>query len=178
MESLPEIRSPPAARAARQPDPCHGTALASRRTHRQSRDRAGCSDALHRVASAGSVARLSRNRQPRVRPRRQPEAATEATTIHIRRGRRSRAPLLRFVLLQPDRQSPGGTPQVPYERAPPSERRRDRFLPFPRLTNPTPDRNSFRSEEHTSELQSRLHLVCRLLLEKKNNNTSLDLHFS
>src|SRR5687768_18092231 len=30
-------------------------------------------------------------------------------------------------------------------------------------------RNSSRSEEHTSELQSRLHLVCRLLLEKKKN---------
>src|SRR5690554_7129465 len=28
-----------------------------------------------------------------------------------------------------------------------------------------------RSEEHTSELQSRPHLVCRLLLEKKNNTT-------
>src|SRR2546429_5676095 len=28
-----------------------------------------------------------------------------------------------------------------------------------------------RSEEHTSELQSRLHLVCRLLLEKKKTNT-------
>src|SRR2546429_1672064 len=28
---------------------------------------------------------------------------------------------------------------------------------------------SLRSEEHTSELQSRLHLVCRLLLEKKKN---------
>src|SRR2546429_5207283 len=28
---------------------------------------------------------------------------------------------------------------------------------------------SVRSEEHTSELQSRLHLVCRLLLEKKKN---------
>src|SRR5256884_3712502 len=27
-----------------------------------------------------------------------------------------------------------------------------------------------RSEEHTSELQSRLHLVCRLLLEKKNKH--------
>src|SRR2546429_5756331 len=27
-----------------------------------------------------------------------------------------------------------------------------------------------RSEEHTSELQSRLHLVCRLLLEKKKRN--------
>src|SRR5690625_6107892 len=29
------------------------------------------------------------------------------------------------------------------------------------------DRNPSRSEEHTSELQSRGHLVCRLLLEKK-----------
>src|SRR5690606_41898541 len=29
----------------------------------------------------------------------------------------------------------------------------------------------YRSEEHTSELQSRENLVCRLLLEKKNNKT-------
>src|SRR2546429_4667861 len=33
---------------------------------------------------------------------------------------------------------------------------------------PVPKRK-YRSEEHTSELQSRLHLVCRLLLEKKKN---------
>src|SRR5690606_41975540 len=31
-----------------------------------------------------------------------------------------------------------------------------------------------RSEEHTSELQSRENLVCRLLLEKKKNNNTLD----
>src|SRR5690348_18215660 len=31
-----------------------------------------------------------------------------------------------------------------------------------------------RSEEHTSELQSPVHLVCRLLLEKKNNKISND----
>src|SRR2546422_3361831 len=31
--------------------------------------------------------------------------------------------------------------------------------------------NIERSEEHTSELQSRLHLVCRLLLEKKKKRT-------
>src|SRR3712207_8964882 len=31
---------------------------------------------------------------------------------------------------------------------------------------------SRRSEEHTSELQSRQYLVCRLLLEKKNDHTS------
>src|SRR5690625_6921627 len=30
--------------------------------------------------------------------------------------------------------------------------------------------NNMRSEEHTSELQSRGHLVCRLLLDKKNSN--------
>src|SRR5690625_6824446 len=33
-----------------------------------------------------------------------------------------------------------------------------------------------RSEEHTSELQSRGHLVCRLLLEKKNNTDGLNSH--
>src|SRR2546422_10936725 len=33
-----------------------------------------------------------------------------------------------------------------------------------------------RSEEHTSELQSRLHLVCRLLLEKKKEQQSHKLH--
>src|SRR2546422_2539944 len=34
---------------------------------------------------------------------------------------------------------------------------------------PGTKRPAWRSEEHTSELQSRLHLVCRLLLEKKKN---------
>src|SRR2546429_871923 len=38
-----------------------------------------------------------------------------------------------------------------------------------RLTRWTLDR---RSEEHTSELQSRLHLVCRLLLEKKKHKNT------
>src|SRR2546422_8205436 len=36
-----------------------------------------------------------------------------------------------------------------------------------RLRTHEVDENLVRSEEHTSELQSRLHLVCRLLLEKK-----------
>src|SRR2546429_5413368 len=36
-----------------------------------------------------------------------------------------------------------------------------------------PDINMERSEEHTSELQSRLHLVCRLLLEKKKRNNKI-----
>src|SRR3989441_3934071 len=34
-------------------------------------------------------------------------------------------------------------------------------------------RGAVRSEEHTSELQSLAYLVCRLLLEKKKNNTIL-----
>src|SRR3989449_8193682 len=40
---------------------------------------------------------------------------------------------------------------------------------FARRPNPPPRR----SEEHTSELQSRLHLVCRLLLEKKKKKPTL-----
>src|SRR2546429_4954012 len=37
-----------------------------------------------------------------------------------------------------------------------------------------PPRGRSRSEEHTSELQSRLHLVCRLLLEKKKRTSPGD----
>src|SRR3712207_7872136 len=36
-------------------------------------------------------------------------------------------------------------------------------------------RNQSRSEEHTSELQSRQYLVCRLLLEKKKTTTVISL---
>src|SRR2546422_6320061 len=36
----------------------------------------------------------------------------------------------------------------------------------------------YRSEEHTSELQSRLHLVCRLLLEKKKQEKTANIHAS
>src|SRR2546422_6967893 len=43
-----------------------------------------------------------------------------------------------------------------------------RGLVAPRLQR---TRTAVRSEEHTSELQSRLHLVCRLLLEKKKKHT-------
>src|SRR5690606_41369840 len=35
-------------------------------------------------------------------------------------------------------------------------------------------RKNLRSEEHTSELQSRENLVCRLLLEKKNKSTQIN----
>src|SRR5258707_1509184 len=40
-----------------------------------------------------------------------------------------------------------------------------------KVANSTLKSSPYRSEEHTSELQSRQYLVCRLLLEKKKNNT-------
>src|SRR3712207_7730469 len=59
----------------------------------------------------------------------------------------------------------GGTPGVPDPRA------ADTPVPggIPSAACPTcaPSSRSSRSEEHTSELQSRQYLVCRLLLEKK-----------
>src|SRR5690625_6181894 len=45
---------------------------------------------------------------------------------------------------------------------------RAELLPEDKLTVVTQLQSEGRSEEHTSELQSRGHLVCRLLLEKKN----------
>src|SRR5205809_3543165 len=58
----------------------------------------------------------------------------------------------------------------------PRRRRRGHRL---RLPSPgeregrVPKEDEVRSEEHTSELQSRLHLVCRLLLEKKKHSHTL-----
>src|SRR5205809_5741746 len=50
----------------------------------------------------------------------------------------------------------------------PFDQHRDHFV--------APVADECRSEEHTSELQSRLHLVCRLLLEKKKKKNSNDEH--
>src|SRR5476651_2776589 len=47
--------------------------------------------------------------------------------------------------------------------------RSHRTPPFAYRVYPAPRRRVNRSEEHTSELQSRQYLVCRLLLEKKKN---------
>src|SRR5439155_8223471 len=47
--------------------------------------------------------------------------------------------------------------------------RADRALDAARAAHEALDAPPARSEEHTSELQSRGHLVCRLLLEKKKN---------
>src|SRR3712207_8692165 len=44
----------------------------------------------------------------------------------------------------------------------------------PRRRPGAPGAGSCRSEEHTSELQSRQYLVCRLLLEKKKTHTALN----
>src|SRR2546422_5696635 len=44
---------------------------------------------------------------------------------------------------------------------------------YQRYFAPLRRKNLHRSEEHTSELQSRLHLVCRLLLEKKKKITTV-----
>src|SRR5260370_25523338 len=41
--------------------------------------------------------------------------------------------------------------------------------------DPLPGQGSSRSEEHTSELQSHLNLVCRLLLEKKKIYTAISV---
>src|SRR2546429_3991844 len=52
----------------------------------------------------------------------------------------------------------------------------DRAAAQLRPDTPAAGAGADRSEEHTSELQSRLHLVCRLLLEKKKKKVPTQFH--
>src|SRR2546429_9349782 len=79
--------------------------------------------------------------------------------LMIRRPPRST--LFPYTTLFRSHRAADGQIRVPGGRQPLHEsRRRNGFVGLARQV---------RSEEHTSELQSRLHLVCRLLLEKKKN---------
>src|SRR5437870_9284671 len=61
-------------------------------------------------------------------------------------------------------------------RIAPGSRARSAQLSSPHAARREARSNSARSEEHTSELQSRGHLVCRLLLEKKKKKTKKKIH--
>src|SRR3712207_8702051 len=63
---------------------------------------------------------------------------------------------------------PAHPPQRP-EHPPVGETEREEGQPEPEGVGDA-EGGATRSEEHTSELQSRQYLVCRLLLEKKNNH--------
>src|SRR3989442_5988644 len=79
----------------------------------------------------------------------------------------------RFGLVRPFPGEPGiAPPEMPKGGGPPvnGPAQIQRLDDFPRLQAEV---LANRSEEHTSELQSRPHLVCRLLLEKKKNNQHL-----
>src|SRR3712207_8612778 len=53
-----------------------------------------------------------------------------------------------------------------------------RAMDFRQIKVSDDDFGLMRSEEHTSELQSRQYLVCRLLLEKKNNTSFYHVNLS
>src|SRR5687768_18243172 len=79
------------------------------------------------------------------------------------------------ILMTPvPRLTPVGVAALPARRASvlvePSLGEARRFMPTSKFCA------SMRSEEHTSELQSRLHLVCRLLLEKKKRHSPSTPH--
>src|SRR3712207_7666169 len=65
----------------------------------------------------------------------------------------------------------GAPPRTSRARAPPAGPRRTHRRWSRRTRRPAPLPRRGRSEEHTSELQSRQYLVCRLLLEKTNWQT-------
>src|SRR5690606_40927753 len=84
--------------------------------------------------------------------------SSDLDTDELRQQRRA----VRVVLGGHDHRAVGGQRQ----RAPPHQGRPE----FRRARRQSHRALSARSEEHTSELQSREKLVCRLLLEKKNEH--------
>src|SRR2546429_4332200 len=67
-------------------------------------------------------------------------------------------------------------PQAPCEFRSPSSADPSTVRPLHKVPRRRAPEQESRSEEHTSELQSRLHLVCRLLLEKKTTNSEHTLY--
>src|SRR6266571_8485466 len=81
--------------------------------------------------------------------------------LMIRRPPRSTLfPYTTLFRSSPHRPPPRGIPRVAECRSSKAKR-------------PPPGRARRRSEEHTSELQSHVNIVCRLLLENKNNNRTI-----
>src|SRR5690625_5332475 len=91
----------------------------------------------------------------------EPEAPTSTT--------RDSAGMSNVLILCLPRWPPCGTGRAGWARRGLRPARRHLGVPrCSRAVRPRPRPSCARSEEHTSELQSRGHLVCRLLLEKKN----------
>src|SRR2546429_4553628 len=86
--------------------------------------------------------------------RRPPRSTLFPYTTLFRSPAKSQMRRLKPALLP---RAPAKLPTSPTTAAAPSPGQRNHLF----------ERPDVRSEEHTSELQSRLHLVCRLLLEKK-----------
>src|SRR3712207_7215015 len=91
--------------------------------------------------------------------RRPPRSTLFPYTTLFRSHQRATEFAPRGVRLRPRRQ---------FGPAPASQLRQLPVLRVEPFVHPRP----VRSEEHTSELQSRQYLVCRLLLEKKKNSTN------
>src|SRR3712207_8368869 len=84
-----------------------------------------------------------------------------------------RSPLFPSTTLSRSRRHPLGQDRIRHSCSPfPTDSHAGSSL----RRHPTSPRTRDRSEEHTSELQSRQYLVCRLLLEKKKTNKILYIH--
>src|SRR6267143_2671081 len=86
-------------------------------------------------------------------------------------------PTLRVVLFLPEYDGYPGGARVTFTLAPrltiaPARGDCATARPLPRSSGSREACASLRSEEHTSELQSQFHLVCRLLLEKKKKTSN------
>src|SRR5260370_7201928 len=93
--------------------------------------------------------------------------------------RLGRAAIVTFIALRSSSRLPGGQKRKARAHSHRAPRYESGLLPQPSIGISYRHQSRFvtrRSEEHTSELQSHLNLVCRLLLEKKKQQTPLDYY--
>src|SRR5262245_63971575 len=96
-----------------------------------------------------------------------PHAAEGCAALHIRSARMARAAMLVVVVLSAARPALAQFEFTGSWTPVASEDFSNDSLPVDYMGLPLTEEGRSRSEEHTSELQSLRHLVCRLLLEKK-----------
>src|SRR3712207_6900337 len=122
--------------------------------------------ALEALLDRGAVHRPSRGR-PRLRPRR--TAGDKGYSSPTARGRLRRRHIRAVIRSKSNQRRQPNFDRAAYRRRNRVERLINRLKQFRRIATRYEKR---RSEEHTSELQSRQYLVCRLLLEKKKTQLS------
>src|SRR5690606_1769936 len=164
-ERVRAASSPPAGSEA-EPEP-RAAARPPPRAEMDPRDAVGAGEPQRETWAQPRLPAGTMRRRPGVAPR-PGEAAPEGPAARPPEVERAAAAIAALPPSGTEAEGRARSPRAdPARRAPPRQNYRNRSMRRRRCPGRDPGPRPRRSEEHTSELQSRENLVCRLLLEKK-----------